>query len=101
MHHLCLGITQILDGEGNRSLHTVQVVVDTQSLEHEERCGYTAQSKLRTEVLLEEFLNQFNALLGLSHIKHRLIVDGLHNLTHCRSNLYFLSKLPAKVRRKY
>ena len=70
---------------------------DVLALEYKKRCCHTAQSELRAEVLLEEFLNQFNTLLRLSHIQHRTVVNGLHNSTHCRLLSVFLSKLRAKV----
>ena len=47
MNHLCLGVAQIFDGEGDGTLHTVQIVVDTQTLQHEEGGSHTAQAKLR------------------------------------------------------
>ena len=45
VNHLCLCVAQILDGEAHGALHTVQIVVNTQSLQHEEWRSYAAQSQ--------------------------------------------------------
>ena len=78
MNHLSTGFAQILDRERHSALHTVQVVVDTQSLQHEERCRHTTQTQFRRQVLLEEFLNQFNTLFRLSRVEQTLIVYGFN-----------------------
>ena len=69
VNHFGLGIAQILDGEGNGTFHSVQVVVDTHTLQHEERGGNTAQAQFRRQVLLEKFLDLFDAHLGLFQIE--------------------------------
>ena len=46
VNHLSLCITQILDRESYRALHSIQVVIDTQTLQYEERGGDTAQAQL-------------------------------------------------------
>jgi len=45
VHHLGLGIAQILDREAHGALHTIQIVVNTKSFQHEEWCRYSAQSQ--------------------------------------------------------
>ena len=82
VHHLGLGVAQILDGETHRSLHTIQVVINAQSLQHEERCRHAAQPQLRRKVLLKEILDQFDTLLRLFCVEQRLVHHGLNDLSH-------------------
>ena len=82
VHHLSLGIAQILDGEGDGTFHTIQVVVDTKSFQHEQGSRHTSQSQLCREVLLEEILNQFDTLLRLLGVKQRFIHHRFNYLSH-------------------
>ena len=82
VNHLSLRITQILDGECHSTLHTVQVVVDTQSFQHEQGCRHTTQSQFCGEVLLEELLDKFDALFCLSRIKQRIVMYRFDYLSH-------------------
>ena len=82
MNDLSLCVTQILDGEGDGPLHTVQIVVDTQSFQDEQGGCDTTQTKLCGEVLLKEVFNKFDALLGLLRIEQGLIVQGFDYLSH-------------------
>ena len=77
MNHLCLGVAQILDGERDGTLHTVQIVVDTQAFQYEKRGSNATQTQLCREVLLKEVLNQFDTLLRLLHVEQRFILDWL------------------------
>jgi hypothetical protein len=65
VNHLGTRVAQVLDGEGDGTLHSVEVVVDTQPLKHEERSGNAAKAKLSGQVLLEKLLDKLNALLRL------------------------------------
>ena len=47
VHHFGTGITQILDGEGHSALHTIQIVVNTQALQHKQWSSHTTQPQLR------------------------------------------------------
>ena len=82
VNHLSLRISQILDGERHSTLHTVQVVVDTQSLQHEQRSRHTTQPQLCGEVLLKEFLDEFDTLLRLLRIEQRFIFHRFDYLSH-------------------
>ena len=82
VNHLGLGITQILDRESYRALHTIQVVIDTQALHHEKRGCYTAQAQLCGKVLLEELLYHLDTHFGLAHIQQRLVTFRFYQFTH-------------------
>ena len=82
MHHLGLGVAQILDGEAHGALHTIQIVVDTQSLQHEKGCRYSAQPQFCGKVLLKEILDQFDTLLRLFHVEQRFVHHRLNDLSH-------------------
>ena len=84
VNHLGTGVAQILDGERDGTLHPVQVVVDAQTLQHEQRRRHTAQTQLRGQVLLEKLLNQFNTLLRLLHVQQTGIFLRFNQLTHLR-----------------
>ena len=43
VHHLGLGVTQVLDGECHGSLHSVEVVVDAETFQHKQRRRDTRQ----------------------------------------------------------
>ena len=94
MNHLRLGVAQVFDGERHSALHAVEVVVDTQSLEHEQGGGDTPQTQLGAKVLLEKVLDEFNALLCLFGVEQGLIIDRLDELAHAMQIL----KIAAKVR---
>ena len=76
MNHLGLLVSQILNRKGHRTLHAIQVIIDAKAFQHEQRSRHTTQPQLRTQVLLEEFLNQFNALLRLFHVQFRPVING-------------------------
>ena len=82
MYHLGTCLAQVLDGEGDGTLHTVQVVVDTKSLKYEKWSCDTTQAQLRREVLLEKLFDQLDALLRLTHVEQALVVYGFNDLTH-------------------
>ena len=82
VHHLGLSVAEILDGECHCPLNTVQVIVDAQPLQHEERRRHATQPEFRRQVLLEELLNQLDALLRLPHVEQRFIVYRFDNLSH-------------------
>ena len=82
MHHLCLGIAQIFDGEGHSAFHTIQVVVDTQSLQYKQGGCHTTQPQFCREVLLKELLNEFDTLLCLLRIEQRFIFYRFDYLSH-------------------
>ena len=88
VNHLSLCITQILDRESHRALHSIQVVIDTQTLQYEERGGDTAQAQLCGQVLLEELFYHFDTHFGLAHIQQRLIPFGFYQITHF---IYYIS----------
>ena len=95
VHHLSPCVTHILDGERHRTLHAVQVVVDAQSLQHEQRCRHTAQPQFRRQVLLKEVLNLLDTLLRLTHVQQSLIPLRANHLTH--KSFYLFSNYAAKV----
>ena len=78
MHHLGTSIAQVLDGECYGTLHTIQVIVNTQTLKYKQRSRHAAQAELRRQVLLEEFFNQFDTLFRLFRIYQTFIVYGLN-----------------------
>ena len=80
--HFGLGIAQILDREGNGPLHTVQIIVDSQSFENEQGCRDATQTEFCGEVLLKEVLNKFDTLLCLFGIEQGLIMQGFDYLSH-------------------
>ena len=82
VNHLSLRISQILDGEGHSTLHTVQVVIDTQSLQNEQRSRHATQPQFGREVLLKELLDEFNTLFRLLHIEQRFIFYRFDDLSH-------------------
>ena len=43
VHHFRTGIVEVLDGEGDGSLHSVEVVVDAESLQHEKGCCHAVE----------------------------------------------------------
>ena len=103
VHNLGLSLSQVLDGERDRTLHAVQVVVDAKAFQYEQRCRDAAQPQFRAQVLLEKLLDQLDSLLRLSHVEHSPVVCRFHNLTHtCFPRFLFtFTKLAAKVRIKY
>ena len=88
VNHLSFCITQILDRESYRALHSIQVIIDTQTLQYEERGGDTAQAQLCGQVLLEELFYHFDTHFGLAHIQQRLIPFGFYQITHF---IYYIS----------
>ena len=91
MNHLSLGITQILDRETYRALYAVQVIIDTQTLQYEERSGNATQTELGAQVLLEEFFYHFNTHFGLAHIQQRLVPFRFYQIAH----FYFIFSICA------
>ena len=73
------------------------MVVDTQALQHKQRCSHTAQTQLSAQILLEKFFDQFNTLLRLLHIEQSFISNGFNQLTH----IFDFSNFRAKVHNKY
>ena len=92
MHHLCLSVAKVLDGEGDGTLNTVQVVVDAQSLQYKQRSRDTTQTQLRREVLLKEVFNQFDTLLSLLCIEQCIVVQGFNYLSHFTVDSNFACK---------
>ena len=82
MHHLCLLVAEVFDGERNGTLHAVKVVVDAETLQNEEGSGDAAQMQLSGKVLLEEVFYQFDALLGLVYVKQGGVMFGINKCAH-------------------
>ena len=82
VNDLSTSIAQVLDGERHCTLHTIQVVVDAQSLQYEEWSRHTTQTQLGRQVLLKELLNHLNTLLCLLSTEQGLVVDWFDQLTH-------------------
>ena len=82
VNHLGLRIAQVLDGKRHGAFHTVQIVVDTQSLQHKQGSRHTTQAQFRGDILLEKLFNQFNTLLRLFHVEQGYVIDGFYQLTH-------------------
>ena len=74
MDHLGLLVAHVAYGEADGPLDAVEVVVDAQSFHDEEWGGDAAQPQFCRQVLLEEFLDELDALLGLSCIEQSAIV---------------------------
>ena len=82
VNHLGTGIAQILDGEGDSTLHAIQIVVDAQPLQHKEGGRHTTQTQFSAEVSLKKLFYQFDTLLRLTHVEQALIAYRLNNLAH-------------------
>ena len=82
MHHLRSLFAKVLDREGDGTLNTVQVIVDSESLKHEERRCHTTETKLRTEVLLKEIFYLLDALLRMLHVEQSFIAFRLYQFAH-------------------
>ena len=73
MDNLSLGISQILDRKGNSPFRPVQVIIDTHTFEHEQRCGHTPETQLRGQVLLEKVLDLLDTHFCLGQVQKSLI----------------------------
>ena len=82
VHHLGLGIAKVFDGERHCTLHAVEIVVDTESLKHEQWCCHSAKTEFSREILLEELLYLLDAMLGLYHIEQGLVTLRFDKFTH-------------------
>ena len=82
MHHLRLLVAEVFDGERNRTLHAVKVVVDAETLQNEEGSSDAAQMQLSGKVLLEEVFYQFDALLGLVYVEQGGVMFGINKCAH-------------------
>ena len=91
VHDLSLSLTHVLDREGDRALYAVEVVVDTQTLQDEERGGDTAQPQLSGEVLLEELLDLFDTLFCLMFVEQGLVACWLDKFAHYMMIMLILS----------
>ena len=70
------GGVHLADGERDRLLGAVQIVVDAGACQHEERGGHPHQVKLESQIGLKILLDQVDGLLGLAHIKRAAVVLG-------------------------
>ena len=77
-----LAVAQVAYGECDGTLHSVEVVVDTLSLEDEEGRGHAAQAEGLGQGLLEEILDELDAVLGLFRGKGGLVALGDDQVTH-------------------
>ena len=84
VHHLCLSFPQVLDRKTYRALHAVQIIIDSKSLQYKERSSNAAKAKLCTQILLKEFLYQFDTHFGLAHIQQRLVPFRFYQFAHFR-----------------
>src|SRR5574344_2027521 len=82
MYDFSLCFIQVFNRESYRTFHTVKVIIDSQSLQHEERCGDSAQTQFCGQILLKEVLDQLDTLFCLLHIQQSLIVFGFNQITH-------------------
>ncbi len=82
VYHLSLSVAKVFYRERHRTLHAIQVVVDTQTLHHEQRSRDTLQSKLCRKVLLEEVLYLLYAQLGLTSVEQRFVTIRFNNVAH-------------------
>ena len=73
MDNLSLGISQILDRKGNGPFRPVQVIIDTHTFEHEQRCCHTPETQLRGQVLLEKVLDLLDTHFCLGQVQKSLI----------------------------
>ena len=96
MHHFGLRIAQVFYREGHSTLHTIQVVVDTHSLQYKQRCRDTAQTQFRRKVHLKEVLNLFNAKLRLLQIEQGSIALRFYQVTHDYLYLSLIVNLSGK-----
>ena len=76
MHHLGHCFAHILYGERYGALHSVQVVVNTKSAEHKERCCDATQAQLSAEAAEEEILYLLDGQFCLLQVEGTLIAFG-------------------------
>ena len=82
VNHLGLGLIHILDGEGYGALRAAQIVVHTESLEHEQRRRNAAQTQLGRDVGQEEILDLLDGNLSLLKAQRGLVVVRYDKLAH-------------------
>ena len=95
MHHLRRGVAHILYRETHGALHSVQVVVDAESLHNEQRRRNASQLQFRGKVHLEEFLYHLDSMLRLFHVEKSLICFRFYQIAHIFLDSF--SKLTAKI----
>ncbi len=76
MDHFCLSATNSIDGEADRMLNAVEVVVDTGAGEDEERSRHTAEVESFRELLLERVLDVLDGDFGGLREEFEVVFGG-------------------------
>ena len=78
VYDLRLGVALLLDAEGDRALHTVQVIVEAGGRIDEQRCGHAQQMQLFRQQYLKKIFHSLDADLRIVQIQRRLVIFGNH-----------------------
>jgi hypothetical protein len=90
MHDFCGRVVHAFDGKGDGALHAIEVIVEAETLEHEEGCRDTTQAQFRRQVAQEKVLNLLDSQLGLLQVEGRSIALGLDELAHAFRSRYII-----------
>ena len=82
VHHLGHGIVHVLDGEADGALHAVEVVVDAQAPQHEERRRDATKPQLGTEAAQEKVFYLLYCLLCLAEVQQGFVPGRLQEFAH-------------------
>ena len=75
-------VTHILDGEGYSAFNTIEVIVQPQTLQHEEGSSDTTQPQFTAEGTEEEILDFLDSQLCLLQIQRRAVAFWFDEFTH-------------------
>ena len=84
MDDLRLPFTHILDGEADRALDAVEVVVDARTGQHDHRRRHAQERELGRQVVLEHVLDRLDGFFGRFRIAEQVAVALGDEYTHDR-----------------
>ncbi len=82
VYDLGAGLVHVLDGEVDGTFHAVQVIVHSQTAEHEQRRCDAPQTEFARQSGQEEVLDPLDGLLSLLQVQCCVIFLGYNQLTH-------------------
>ena len=76
MYYFRFCVAHVFDGERYRPFHSVQVVVDTHSLEYKQGGGDTTQAEFRRQVQLKKLFDLLDTQFRLLQVEQGIVVFG-------------------------
>lgn len=82
VNHLGPAVTKVEDRERDGAFHSVEVIVDTGSLQYEQRSSYAGEFKFGSQILLEIVFDEFYASFGLFLTQNRFVSFRNNQVAH-------------------